>query len=264
MCHRRVGRDHWTWHSHWSNRRRTAALPLLVGFHIPGQRSDRRNRIPRCSARRADIEEPRTFRPDSVGAILSILGLGLLLWAIIEAPTKGWTSPRCDRGWSRQHRPARSFRGREHRSRHPMLNSSCLGAAVLHCSLGRGARDLRVAGSVVSADPVPSVQTGRFTPPGWGTNPTDGRHAGRQRCTVSNHFPFYRGQTDRLHRPRRCRWRFVADLFGVFGGNDLWGCPSGFGDARLGGWPSHTAWPRLVVGSIPQGRLRGGVSDPTQ
>ena len=31
-------------------------------------------------------------RPDPVGALLSIGGLGFLLWAIIEAPTEGWTS----------------------------------------------------------------------------------------------------------------------------------------------------------------------------
>ena len=36
---------------------------------------------------------PASLRPDPVGAGLSILGLGLLLWGIIEAPGRGWTSP---------------------------------------------------------------------------------------------------------------------------------------------------------------------------
>ncbi|MGH9079354.1 MAG: MFS transporter, partial [Acidimicrobiales bacterium] len=36
---------------------------------------------------------PAATRPDPVGAALSILGLGLLLWGIIEAPGRGWTSP---------------------------------------------------------------------------------------------------------------------------------------------------------------------------
>jgi len=31
-------------------------------------------------------------RPDPVGGLLSIAGLALLLWAIIEAPTRGWTA----------------------------------------------------------------------------------------------------------------------------------------------------------------------------
>ncbi len=33
-------------------------------------------------------------RPDLAGAALSIAGLGLLLWSLIEAPVQGWASPR--------------------------------------------------------------------------------------------------------------------------------------------------------------------------
>ncbi len=32
-------------------------------------------------------------RPDPLGAVLTISGLGLVLWAIIEGPDRGWTSP---------------------------------------------------------------------------------------------------------------------------------------------------------------------------
>jgi len=39
-----------------------------------------------------DSKNPVAQRPDPAGAVLSIAGLGLLLWAIIEAPTEGWTS----------------------------------------------------------------------------------------------------------------------------------------------------------------------------
>ncbi len=38
-------------------------------------------------------KNPSSTRPDPLGAGLSILGLGLLLWGIIEAPGRGWTSP---------------------------------------------------------------------------------------------------------------------------------------------------------------------------
>ncbi len=38
-------------------------------------------------SKNADVQ-----RPDPLGAALSIAGLGLLLWSIIEAPTRGWTS----------------------------------------------------------------------------------------------------------------------------------------------------------------------------
>jgi len=40
-----------------------------------------------------DSKNPSAERPDPGGAVLSIAGLGLLLWAIIEAPSRGWTSP---------------------------------------------------------------------------------------------------------------------------------------------------------------------------
>lgn len=39
-----------------------------------------------------DSKNPKAKRPDPVGAVLSIAGLGLLLWAIIEGPSQGWTS----------------------------------------------------------------------------------------------------------------------------------------------------------------------------
>ena len=39
-----------------------------------------------------DSKNPAADRPDPVGAALSIAGLGLLLWAIIEGPTEGWSS----------------------------------------------------------------------------------------------------------------------------------------------------------------------------
>jgi len=36
---------------------------------------------------------PGSTRPDPLGAVLSIVGLGSLLWGIIEAPSRGWSSP---------------------------------------------------------------------------------------------------------------------------------------------------------------------------
>jgi EmrB/QacA subfamily drug resistance transporter len=39
-----------------------------------------------------DSRNPEADRPDPIGSLLSIVGLGLLLWAIIEAPSRGWTS----------------------------------------------------------------------------------------------------------------------------------------------------------------------------
>jgi EmrB/QacA subfamily drug resistance transporter len=39
-----------------------------------------------------ESSNPNAARPDPVGGLLSILGLGCILWAIIEAPTHGWSS----------------------------------------------------------------------------------------------------------------------------------------------------------------------------
>ena len=39
-----------------------------------------------------ESKNPHVQRPDPVGAVLSIVGLGLLLWSIIEGPTHGWSS----------------------------------------------------------------------------------------------------------------------------------------------------------------------------
>jgi len=40
-----------------------------------------------------DSRNPDAARPDPVGTVLSIVGLATLLWAIIEAPDRTWTSP---------------------------------------------------------------------------------------------------------------------------------------------------------------------------
>ena len=66
-------------------------------------------------------KNPAADRPDPGGAILSILGLGLLLWSIIEGPTQGWTSPRVVVAGSASLVVLGSFVAWEARSSHPML-----------------------------------------------------------------------------------------------------------------------------------------------
>ena len=41
-----------------------------------------------------DSRNPAASRPDLPGGLLSIAGLGLVLWALIEAPVRGWSSSR--------------------------------------------------------------------------------------------------------------------------------------------------------------------------
>ena len=68
-----------------------------------------------------DSKNPDVQRPDPVGALLSIVGLGLLLWAIIEGPTQGWTSGIVAGTGSASLVALGGFVAWEWRSAHPML-----------------------------------------------------------------------------------------------------------------------------------------------
>ena len=83
-------------------RRRLAARALLVGLGVPRQRADRRRRARRRLLLRARVAGPDAApRSTSVGALLSIVGLVALLWAIIEAPTRLDVAARASLGASR-------------------------------------------------------------------------------------------------------------------------------------------------------------------
>ena len=66
---------------------------LLVGLGLPRQRADRAGRARRRLLHPADVARPRA-RAGSTRPVplLSILGLGALVYAIIEAPDHGWAS----------------------------------------------------------------------------------------------------------------------------------------------------------------------------
>jgi EmrB/QacA subfamily drug resistance transporter len=61
-------------------------------------------------------------RPDPGGALLSIAGLGLLLWALIEAPVQGWASPVVIGVGAMSFVVVGVFIAWEARSHHPMLD----------------------------------------------------------------------------------------------------------------------------------------------
>jgi EmrB/QacA subfamily drug resistance transporter len=60
--------------------------------------------------------------PDLAGAALSIAGLGLILWALIEAPARGWTSARVLAAGAGGLAIMIAFTLWERRCSHPMLN----------------------------------------------------------------------------------------------------------------------------------------------
>ncbi len=69
-----------------------------------------------------DSKNPLAARPDPVGGILSVAGLALLLWAIIEAPTDGWSSRSVLGVGFASLVVLGGFVAWEARSHHPMLN----------------------------------------------------------------------------------------------------------------------------------------------
>jgi EmrB/QacA subfamily drug resistance transporter len=67
---------------------------------------------------------PASKAPDPVGGALSILGMGLLLWGIIEAPNRAWTSPVVLGAIGAALFVLAGFVAWERRSTHPMLELS--------------------------------------------------------------------------------------------------------------------------------------------
>ena len=69
-----------------------------------------------------DSRNPAALRPDVAGAVLSIAGLGLVLWSIIEAPVHGWSSARVIGAGVAGVAVIAGFVVWERASSHPMLN----------------------------------------------------------------------------------------------------------------------------------------------
>jgi EmrB/QacA subfamily drug resistance transporter len=69
-----------------------------------------------------ESKDPRHAALDPVGAGLSIVGLGTLLWAVIEAPDKGWTAPVTLLGFAIGAAGIVAFLLWERASSHPMLD----------------------------------------------------------------------------------------------------------------------------------------------
>jgi EmrB/QacA subfamily drug resistance transporter len=69
-----------------------------------------------------ESRNPAALAPDFSGALLSVAGLGLLLWSLIEAPSRGWTSPRVLAAGAGGLAVLALFATWEHHSSHPLLD----------------------------------------------------------------------------------------------------------------------------------------------
>jgi EmrB/QacA subfamily drug resistance transporter len=74
-----------------------------------------------------ESKNPDAKSPDPVGAMLSIAGLGLVVWSLIEAPVRGWTSALVLATGIGGLAVLAAFVWWERRSEHPMLNMGLFG-----------------------------------------------------------------------------------------------------------------------------------------
>lgn len=99
--------EHFSWHSvFWVNLPLGALALGLGAFLVPTSR------------------DPDAGRLDPLGALSSIVGLAALLFAIIEAPERGWNSPQVVAGFVVATTALGAFVLWERRAPHPMLDMS--------------------------------------------------------------------------------------------------------------------------------------------
>ncbi len=83
-----------------------------------------------------DSKNPTALRPDLAGAVLSIAGLGLILWSIIEAPVHGWSSALVIGAGLAGLAVLAAFAAWERASSHPMLNLRFLRRPSFSAAIG--------------------------------------------------------------------------------------------------------------------------------
>ncbi len=83
-----------------------------------------------------DSKNPAALRPDVAGAVLSIAGLGLVLWSIIEAPVHGWSSALVIGTGVAGLAGIAGFVAWERASSHPMLNLQFLRKPSFSAAIG--------------------------------------------------------------------------------------------------------------------------------
>ena len=198
-------------------------------------------------------------KPDPVGMLLSVLGFGLLLWAIIEAPGRTWGAPPITGALAASAALIAGFIVWEHRRTDPMLPVSFFRQPPLLRShrLAR-AGDLRPAGPAVPHDPVPAVRPRLQRLPGRACHRAGGAGAAGHRAVLGGARPQDRNQVrDRARTaPHRARPRVpVADD----GQRRLPLVPAVLPPHRVRGRPGAGPLDRLGHGIGPQGRGRGRI-----
>ena len=190
-----------------ADHRRAAARALLVGIGVPDQCADRRVGFLFAIPLVPDSKNPASLRPDLTGAALSIAGLGLVLWSIIEAPVYGWSSALVIGVGAAGLAVLAGFTAWERFTSHPMLNLRFFREPSFSAPIGSlGLAMFGLVGSAVRAYPVPPVQPGVLPAPGRGQDAPDGGRDGGGRAAVVDRRAASRDQAhdrDRAAADRR-------------------------------------------------------------
>ena len=121
--HLDLGSDEWFGSRTGAGHRWVPARALLLGVRVPGERAGDRRRDDRDLEGRADIARP-TPSAASIrsGSRCRIAGVTLLVWAVIEGPKHGWTSPTTLVAFGLAAALLTAFIRWERRIDHPMLD----------------------------------------------------------------------------------------------------------------------------------------------
>ena len=151
--------------------------------------------------------DPSKPRLDPLGALLSTTGLIALVWAIIEAPVKGWTATPTDH----RVRPRRRASGRVRHLGDALLGTDAESALLQRRSVlgvvgvGHTGLLLAVRGNVLP-DAVPAVRDGLRRPRSWSADHPDRNHRPRRTSVDEAHRTSRRedpGRRRTWHRRRR-------------------------------------------------------------
>ena len=151
-----------------------------------------------------DSKNPAVERPDPVGVVLSIAGLGLLLWAIIEGPTQGWASTDVIGAGLASLIVIGAFVAWESHSRHPMLKLGLF--ADRRFSTAAAAECLGVfglLGALFVMTQFLQFDLGFLSAPSRVAHPAHGRRARGVRSLVPGGGARHRDKIDGRRRSRR-------------------------------------------------------------
>ena len=160
-----------------------------------------------------DSKNPAARRPDLAGAVLSIAGLGLVLWSIIEAPVHGWSSALVIGTGIAGLAVLAGFVAWERASSHPMLNLQFFRRPSFSAAVGsNGLALFGLAGALFVLTQFLQFNLGYSALQAGDADAADRGHDSGDRPSVGGRGPRGRDQAHHGGGPAADRRRLVAGL----------------------------------------------------